>query len=702
MRYGSTMLRDLRSEVCDVTLGWLLAAATPALALSLLRILDRGWMPVMGVHIAVVTTLGATVLFRRRLPYSIRASIIVSLLFGMGAAGQFANGSQGSLAYLASCSIMAVVFFGRRIGVVVTLLSILSVIAFYFVFYFELLPYPNTAQYAMYPTTWLVNCAVVGVAGLGPVITVSHLLRRLEAERERAEAATVSKSQFLAMMSHELRTPMTGILGNADLLLADPLQPGQSERVGRIAKSGRLLLDLLNDLLDYSKIEANRLLIEKIPFSLHELVNDVHELLLPLASEKGLDLRTNCSPELTDGLIGDPTRLRQVMVNLVGNAIKFTARGRVVTLVSQARSAAGETILRIQVADTGIGISPEQQAKLFQPFSQADQGTSRRYGGTGLGLAISHRLVELMGGEIAVSSKEGQGATFAVTLPVFIDRTSAYTAKSKLAVEPEHARRRLWVLVADDNETILNLLKEMLTRWGHTVDCVADGAAAVDAVRNRTYDVVLMDMQMPVMDGAEATREIRNLGTGNAKIPVIALTADIVAEHRRKYLEAGVNAVVGKPVDWAELSAEMERQCPASAGQETSSKVSSLNDGLAKEAVQAVLDENLIRSLSKALGAASLDRLFVGFRRDMTQCKDQLCERIAADDLEGFKKTAHALRGVSAQFGAVQVANLSGVLESWTKSLDDIGPTMGQLVEAVAAAEEALAARQAELFEKLQ
>jgi signal transduction histidine kinase/DNA-binding NarL/FixJ family response regulator len=684
----SKTLTEIRSDVCDATLIWLTAAAVPALFLSLLRIMEFGWLPVMGLHMAVVSVLAAVTVARRQAPYYLRTITVVAVCFLVGIGGHLTFGSPNALVFFISASIMAAVFFGERIGIAVIGLCAITLMGIYLGLTVDLLPPLHDAPNPMSYGTWLANTGVAIVSAIGPLIAVSRYRQYLDLERRRAEAANEAKSDFLAMMSHELRTPLTAILGIADLLMTDPLPPEQHGRVERIVNAGRLLLGLLNDVLDFSKLEAHRLQIEQIPFSPRELVSELYESYLPLAMQKGLELRVETAPGLNDVLVGDPARLTQVLHNLINNAIKFTERGRVVIRVSQADSPAGVMSLRVDVVDTGIGLSSRAQAHLFQPFTQANSGVSRRYGGTGLGLAISRRLVELMGGEIGIVSAEGAGATFSFTVPVGLDRAAKAAGPADIFKPVRKGAVALRLLVVEDNEATRYLLTTMLTRWGYRVESAEHGALALAAVQARPFDAVLMDMQMPVMDGPTATRAIRALPGDIAKIPIIALTADIASGHRATYMEAGIDAIMGKPVDWAELAARLDRIAGKDAP--LPAQVSALREAAPGEAI---LNEAALNEMADAFGAETLDRLLVTFRENMAEYKDQLFAALAAGDIVHVRRTGHALKGLCLQFGAMRVATLAAALETDAETLDKMRPIIKAIAREIPAADQAAVAR---------
>ena len=368
--------------------------------------------------------------------------------------------------------------------------------------------------------------------------------------KEKAEAATRAKSIFLANMSHEIRTPMNGIIGMADLLAQTPLSEEQHDYLNTIILSGRNLLSIINDILDFSKIESNQIELENIPFHLTEQVEEVIKVLTIKANENKVSLNKSFGPGVPAMVKGDPYRLKQVITNLVNNAIKFTFDGKVTIETLLEKDGDRSVKLRVKVIDTGIGISAEAQEKLFKSFSQADSSTTRKYGGTGLGLAISKSLCEMMDGEIGVESELGKGSTFWFT-SVFekiqdqeIQKASTPTADTETETQP------MYILLAEDNLINQKVALMNLQRFGHKVDIAKNGLEAVELSRKNRYDLILMDIQMPEMDGYEATTIIRNdekLQDKRKPIPIIAMTANSFEGDRERCLTIGMDDFISKP-----------------------------------------------------------------------------------------------------------------------------------------------------------
>ena len=496
---------------------------------------------------------------------------------------------------------------------------------------------------------------------LGTIQDVSdqkHIERELIKAKELAEQSARIKEQFLTNMSHEIRTPMNGIIGFARILEGTSLNSDQEQSVKAIKRAGKNLMVIINDILDFSKIDADKMIIEEVNFSLSKNSNAVIELLSTIAEEKNLKLLYTIDPNINDFLIGDPTRLSQILINLIGNALKFTEKGSVELIISQERESAAEAFLRFTVKDTGIGIPQDKIDSIFESFNQASNETTRKFGGTGLGLTITRKLIELHGSSITVKSEVGTGSEFSFLIQYRKDLSgaTAISTVKKEQLTPDFLKG-VKILLVEDNALNQLLAVKVFKKWDKEIDIADNGKIAIDKIEANNYDIILMDIQMPEMDGNELTRYIRNHMGSKSNVPIIALTAHATLEEEKRCIDNGMNDYLSKPYQFNVLLEKLYKNLI-----KTPTTISSDSADQLIVETESLIDFTYLNDFADG-DADFIEKMVHLFMRNSPIALKAILKSSEADDLETLKYEVHKIKSSISLLGILSASNCIEIIE---------------------------------------
>ena len=500
-------------------------------------------------------------------------------------------------------------------------------------------------------------CKILGT--IQDISEQKHTEAELIKAKELAEKAVVIKEQFLTNMSHEIRTPMNGIIGFARILESTKLDNDQKQSVEAIKKASHNLMFIINDILDFSKIEANKMTFEAVNFSLSKTVNYVIELLCPNAKEKKIKLLYDIDPNINDNLIGDPTKLSQILVNLVGNALKFTEKGYVEVVVTEMLETESDSLIKFSVIDTGIGIPKDKIDSIFESFNQASNETTRKYGGTGLGLTITRKLVELQGGKIAVESVVSKGSEFSFSLEYkkAQKRTANLTKLKNAAIDPDFLKD-IKILLVEDNELNQLLAIKVFGKWGKEIDIADNGKIAIEKIENNPYDIILMDIQMPEMDGNELTHYIRTKMGEKSTIPIIALTAHATLEEEKRCLQNGMNDYLSKPYDFNVLLEKLYQNLNKNKGD----TMRSIESPKKEMSTEKLVNFKYLKDFSEGDDTFIKNMISI-FLENTPETMAIILKSSKNDDIKTLKEEIHKLKSSISLLGIIKASDSINIIE---------------------------------------